>query len=189
MKVGLLADTHMPGSISKLWPQVYDAFTGVDHILHAGDLHTLEVVDELGKLAPTIVSRGNGDAGIVDARIEETWTLEWEGVRVAMIHHFPTPGKKPAEGIEAKIERLFDQGRPNVIIFGHTHAESIQLHNDVLLINPGSPTLPQNQTTRMGTVGMLEIYAGEVTASLYQITEEGLKSHQEYAPVIRPRTD
>ena len=189
MKVGLLADTHMPGSIRELWPQVYDAFEGVDHILHAGDLHTLEVVDELGKLAPTRVSRGNGDAGIIDTRIEDTWIMEWEGVRLAMIHHFPTPGKKPEATIEAKIERLFDRARPDVIVYGHTHDEAIHVHRDVLLINPGSPTLPQNQSTRMGTIGMLDIAEGEVTASLFQITEGGLNEHPGFAPVVRPRVD
>ena len=187
MKVGLLADTHMPGSMQDLWPQVFDAFADVDHILHAGDLHTLEVVDELGKLAPTIVSRGNGDVGIVDDRVEDTWILEWEGVRLAMLHHFPTPGKKPAAIIEAKIERLFDRNRPNVIIYGHTHDELIHLHDDVLLVNPGPPTLPQNQTTRMGTIGLLDLSEGSVTASLFQITEAGIAEHPTYPPVIRPR--
>ncbi len=185
MKIGLLADTHMPGSIRELWPQVYDAFSGVDHILHAGDLHTLEVIDELGKLAPTIVSRGNGDAGIIDERIEDTWIMEWEGIRLAMIHHFPTPGKKPAEIIEAKIDRLFDRDRPDVIVYGHTHDESIHLHGDVLLVNPGSPTLPKNQSTRRGTIGLLDIEAGHVTASLFQITEGGIADHPVYTPVVR----
>ena len=64
MRIGLISDTHMPGSIEKLWPQVFNLFQDVDCILHAGDLHTLDIVDELSELAPTYVSRGNGDAGL-----------------------------------------------------------------------------------------------------------------------------
>lgn len=48
MKIGLIADTHMPGSIDVLWPQVARAFEGVELILHAGDLHTLDIV-EIGR--------------------------------------------------------------------------------------------------------------------------------------------
>ena len=61
LRVGLIADTHMPGTIATLWPQVYDAFRGTDLILHAGDLHVADVIDELETLAPTFVCCGNGD--------------------------------------------------------------------------------------------------------------------------------
>ena len=66
MKIGLIADTHMPGTLADLWPQASRAFEGVDAILHAGDLHTLEIVEHLSDIAPTYVSRGNGDLDIVD---------------------------------------------------------------------------------------------------------------------------
>ena len=54
----------MPGSIEALWPQAYDAFREVDAILHAGDLHTLDVVDELNQLAPTYVARAMETMGL-----------------------------------------------------------------------------------------------------------------------------
>ena len=47
MRIGLIADTHMPGSLEDLWPQALHALNDVDCILHAGDLHTLDIVDEL----------------------------------------------------------------------------------------------------------------------------------------------
>ena len=37
-KIGLIADTHVPGTIKTLWPQIVEAFSDCDHILHAGDL-------------------------------------------------------------------------------------------------------------------------------------------------------
>jgi len=66
MRIGLIADTHMPGSIEALWPQAYDAFREVDAILHAGDLHTLDVVDELNQLASSISSRRLMSPGVME---------------------------------------------------------------------------------------------------------------------------
>src|SRR5207248_10553459 len=59
--IGLLADTHVPEAGSDLPTEVYQALAGCQRILHCGDLHTLDVVDRLDRLAPTLVSRGNGD--------------------------------------------------------------------------------------------------------------------------------
>jgi hypothetical protein len=40
MRIGLIADTHLPSSIREPWPEVVSAFRGVDLILHAGDIVT-----------------------------------------------------------------------------------------------------------------------------------------------------
>src|SRR5690349_5027559 len=61
--IGLISDTHIPEAAPDIWPQVYEAFKRVDLILHAGDLHVIEVVDRLERLAPIYVARGNGDDG------------------------------------------------------------------------------------------------------------------------------
>ncbi|MFT4633906.1 MAG: putative phosphoesterase [Candidatus Azotimanducaceae bacterium] len=186
MKVGLIADTHMPGSIESLWPQVTAAFSDVDVILHAGDLHTLDVVDELCRLAPTYVAMGNGDVGIVDDRLQETWLLDLAGVKVGMIHHFPSPARKSPEVIAKRVDRHFEE-RPDIVIFGHTHFEGIYQVNDMLYVNPGSPTLPRNQSLRMGTIGEMEISDSEITIIIHQITEAGLDPHGEIEHLTLPR--
>ncbi len=168
----------MPGSLDVLWPAATDAFKDVDYILHAGDLHTLEVVDALNSLAPTYVAIGNGDVGIVDDRLQETWLLDFDGVQVGMVHHFPSPVRKSAEVISKRAEKHF-LTQPDVLIFGHTHFEGVYQVNDMLCINPGSPTLPRNQSIRMGTIGYLDIHDHQVTASIHQITEAGIEPHAE----------
>jgi putative phosphoesterase len=178
IKLGLIADTHMPGSMETLWPQVTKAFDGADAILHAGDLHTLEVVDELCRIAPTYVSIGNGDVGIEDERLKDTWSLEFGGVKVGMIHHFPSPVRKSPEVINKKVARHFPEG-PEIVVFGHTHFEGVYALDDLLCINPGSPTLPRNQSLRMGTIGELLITPDEITVCIHQITEQGLDPHGE----------
>ena len=51
-KIGLISDTHIPEACDALWPQVYEAFRGVDLIFHGGDIHDLSLLDELEKIAP-----------------------------------------------------------------------------------------------------------------------------------------
>ena len=60
-RVGLIADTHIPEASRDLPDDACDALAGCDQILHCGDLHTIEVVDQVECLAPTIARRGNGD--------------------------------------------------------------------------------------------------------------------------------
>lgn len=172
----------MPGSIRELWPQVFDAFEGSDCILHAGDLHTLEIVDKLSEIAPTFVAAGNGDVGLVDDRLQDTWLIERGSIQIGMIHRFPSPERKSADHLERYVTRHFGDAIPQVMIFGHTHMECIHHVNDLLCVNPGSPTLPQNQSLRLGTIGTLEIDEEALTVSILQITEAGVTSHAQIEP-------
>ena len=47
LKIGLISDTHLPEAGRALWPQVFDAFAGVDMIFHGGDVHEFWVLDQL----------------------------------------------------------------------------------------------------------------------------------------------
>ena len=175
IRIGLLADTHMPGSRERLWPQLEAAFAGVDAILHAGDLHTGDVIDTLGSIAPTWVARGNGDMDVEHPRLRDEWLLEFGGVRVGMVHEFPHPGRASDAKVAKRLQRHFPAQRPQVIVFGHTHHESIHAREDILYINPGSPMLPRNQSTRLGTIALLTIRGGAVTAQLHQLTDSGTR--------------
>ncbi len=61
LRIGLVSDTHIPEAGRELPPQIYEAFAKVDLILHAGDMHIIEVLDWLESLAPVVAARGNGD--------------------------------------------------------------------------------------------------------------------------------
>lgn len=182
MKIGLIADTHMPGSIRELWPQVFSVFDGCDGILHAGDLHTLEIVDRLQEIAPVWVSSGNGDVGLVDDRLRDTWMLEFGELRIGMIHRFPSPVRKSGQQLADYTARHFGDPAPHVVIYGHTHLESIHHVDDLVCINPGSPTLPQNQSLRPGTIGTLEIDGAGLTATILQLTDHGIEAHPSIEP-------
>ena len=174
LRVGLIADTHMPGTIASLWPQVHAGFQGVDCILHAGDLHVAAVIDELETLAPTFVCTGNGDLDVVHDKLQEQWLGELAGVRVGMVHKFPTPRRADDERLLRKLDRVFGEHLPSVVVYGHTHLAEVHASGGRLYINPGSPTLPNNQSTRHGTIGFMDIEDNSIRVSLQQITENGL---------------
>lgn len=172
MRIGLISDTHI-SKRGELWRQAFDAFDGVDVILHAGDVWSPVLLDELEEIAPVRVARGNGDLGQDDARLEETCVMSFDGTTVAMLHDFPTPEHRPADLILERVRQRFPGVSPDVVVYGHTHIEAIDDVNGLLCVNPGSPTLPRNKSLRLGTIGFLDLVGGVVGAELWQLTESG----------------
>lgn len=181
MLIGLISDTHVPEAGPDLWPQVYERLRAVDVILHAGDLHTLDVVDWLERLAPVYVARGNGDNGsggrslvAEDPRLREAWALEFEGFKVGLTHDLALPEWPPHRTIHTLMAYHF--GAPqHIVVHGDTHVASVQALRGVLCINPGSPVYPRNLDVRLGTLGFLEIHAGRARAWLEQLEADGTR--------------
>ena len=181
MRIGLISDTHIPESRAELWPQAFDAFAGVDAILHAGDIHELWLLDELARVAPLWAARGNGEDGSGGRPrqpdhplLREAWTLEFGGVSVGLVHDMPVPEMPPHLTVERAMERYFGRTDLDVVVYGHSHVEAVDQVGGVLCVNPGSPTLPRNLATRLGTIGFLEIANGTPRASIWQLTEHGI---------------
>ena len=182
VRVGLISDTHIPEAREELWPQVFAAFSQVDLILHAGDIHDISVIDALNQVAPIYVARGNGDDGSGgrdvqpdDERLRDVWTIELEGVTVGLTHCVPIPEIPPSLTLERAMQRLFPERRPQVLIYGDTHVESVDQIGEMLCINPGSPTYPHNLNTQLGTIGFLDIEAGQPSATIWQLVEDGIE--------------
>ena len=55
MLIGLISDTHIPDRAREIPQKVFETFDNVDLILHAGDLTSPKVIEELEKIAPQIV--------------------------------------------------------------------------------------------------------------------------------------
>lgn len=182
MRIGLISDTHIPEARHSLWSQAYVAFEGVDLILHGGDMHDLSVIDELEKVAPIHVARGDGDDGgggrpvqPEDPRVKEVWTLDLGGLVVGLTHALPIPEMPPSITVARALDRLFPERRPDVVVYGDSHVEAIDTFDGVLCVNPGSPTYPHNYDTDLGTIGFLEIEGGVPRASIWRLTESGIE--------------
>jgi uncharacterized protein len=185
LRIGLISDTHIPEARAELWPQVFDVFTGVDAILHGGDIHELFVLDQLSEVAPLWSARGNGEDGSggrgvapVDPRLRYSWRLDLGGVHVGLTHDVPWPELPPNLTVERWKQRRFGTQDIDVLVFGDSHVEGIHRVGPTLCVNPGSPTYPRNLNTQLGTIGFVHITAGGagtavVTAELWQLTEGG----------------
>jgi putative phosphoesterase len=126
MKVGILSDTH-----GLMRPELFEALDGVEHILHAGDIGSLDILAELEALAPVTAVWGNTDGWDVRGRVPEVAEVELGGVRVVVIHGHQLGTPTPA----ALAARYPDAG---LIVFGHTHQPLIDPVGTVLTVNPGS---------------------------------------------------
>ena len=169
----------MPGTIENLWDQVHEAFEGVDCILHAGDLHVAAVIEELETIAPTFVCMGNGDMDVVHPRLKETWTGAFADLKIGMVHQFPTPRRGNSSRLEKKLTKHFDDYDPHIVVYGHTHLAELHTLENRLYINPGSATLPNNQSTRMGTLGCLEVAQNSAQVVLWQLSDNGVHPIEE----------
>ncbi len=181
MRIGLISDTHVPVAQKELWPQIYEALRGVDLIMHGGDLMVPEVIDWLEDVAPVMAVQGNGDyTGFErsippeDPRLSEAkvLTLDVAGgrqLRIGLVHDFQLPEAPPLRTVEGQMQHHFG-GPVNVIVRGSTHRAEVTTVNGVLIVNPGSPTFPNHMSTRLGTVGFLDIDdSGRVQPTILQL--------------------
>ncbi len=165
MLIGLLSDTHVPDTGQHLPEVVRQVFQGVDLILHAGDIYARTVLDELEQIAPVLAARGDDD-WIQDPRIKEAHLLSLGGLQVGLVHRFHDfylYWNRLHEGVG----RLFG-GPVQVVVFGDTHTSLVRELDGVLLVNPGSATLPQYRH-QLGSVGLLRIEGGKAQAQLVEL--------------------
>jgi uncharacterized protein len=152
--VVVLADTHAPRRWRRCPPAVAQHLRGADLILHAGDVCTADVLDELSAYAPVRAVRGNNDGTDVAAwGAPETLELDLAGLAVAMVHD---SGK--AAGRCARLRRLFPAA--HLVVFGHSHIPLNQAADGIRIFNPGSPTDRRRQPH--GTFGLLHIDDGRL---------------------------
>ena len=168
-KIGLISDTHIPRNADAIPPQVKTALAGVDRILHGGDIYIAKVLDELEVIAPVLAVRGNGEADpSEDPRVKDSHRLAVEGLVVGVTHHLDYPESPWMRSFEKTMDVEFG-GPVDVIVFGSSHNPMIETYKGVLLVNPGSPTLPMG-CHGLGTVGVLEIDQGKAEARIIDLT-------------------
>ncbi len=164
MRIGLLGDTHLPSLVrclDELGPQVADVLRGVDLILHAGDVSAPSVIEWCAQFAPVLVAEGNNDL-FEDPRMARHQFVEVDGWRIGMTHELRPESRPIAEIVASSL----GGEAVDILIGGDTHVERLEFREQVLLINPGSPILPHHLSTRLGSIGILEITRGRVEAEI-----------------------
>jgi hypothetical protein len=73
-----------------------------------------------------------------------------------MVHDVLDPDEYPKWPLSRTMENVFRR-TDDLIVCGHSHVESIKRYDNVLVINPGSPTFPHNYSAQPGTVAVLTL--------------------------------
>ena len=168
MLIGLISDTHIPQAAPCLPSQVKEIFRDVDLILHAGDVYTAAVLDELECLAPVLAAEGDDDYPEVmrDGRVKLSHTLTAENLTIHLTHigawGWPFDGKVQHSA------RHHQKELHDIVVFGHTHQAVIEKKGDILRVNPGSPTFPDYRR-KLGTVALLSINSGKAEARIVHL--------------------
>ena len=171
MRIGLIADTHIPETARDLPVQINEIFRDIDLILHAGDIYIPSVLDELEHIAPVLAARGDDDTGEIlkDKRVKWKHILNLEGHTLWLVHEmFYERMIRPWPRNSASLKS--GNVLPGIVIFGHDHCTIIQRRNGVLYINPGSPTF-LNYRPGLGTLAILTIEPGKADAEIITLDE------------------
>ena len=123
MLVGLIADTH-----GLVRPEAIAALSGVDLILHGGDVGGPGVIARLAQIAPVQAVIGNTDSP--DDGLPAAIDCTLEGIRIHVSHGHELGSPTP--------ERLVAQYSAEVIVYGHTHRCLLQEIATTIVVNPGA---------------------------------------------------
>jgi putative phosphoesterase len=121
MLIGVISDTH-----GLMRPEALTALRGVEHILHAGDVGDIEVLDALREIAPVTAIRGNVDVSGACARLPATDVVELGDKLFYLVHSVHDLDINPvAAGVA-------------MVVSGHSHKASVEVRGGVVFFNPGS---------------------------------------------------
>ena len=147
-RIGVVADTHCPEFNDRLPNRLLEVLSGVDLILHAGDVTGPETIAALERIAPVEAVRGDHDAGLPSLPLVRELTIE--GRRIIILHGnrsrwLEEPQTlawtlslgyyRPHGGLASALRRRFPDA--DVVVFGHTHRALFDHSRPPLLFNPG----------------------------------------------------
>lgn len=156
MRLAIVSDTHLPRGGRTLPERCVAELRAADIILHAGDIATVEVLEELEALGPPVHAvLGNVDEPALAARgVPAERIVEAGGARIAMLHD-----AGPAAGRLERPRARFPGA--DAVVFGHSHIPLHERSGDFQIFNPGSPTDRRRRPHH--TMGVARVEAGRVT--------------------------
>jgi len=126
--VGVLSDTH-----GVLADDVIQALSGVQAIVHAGDVVDEDDLEVLGAIAPVTAVGGNCDRHGRTSWLPRVANVEIGGVRFLVCHSLPD--------LLARLDPV--SAGASVVVSGHTHRARVEMRHGVLHVNPGSASEPR----------------------------------------------
>ncbi len=149
--IGVISDTH-----GLLRPEATDQLTGVDHIIHAGDIGSPDIIPSLEKIAPVTAIKGNIDQAAWATSFADNETLAIAGHKIYILHNRNDLNGDPgATGFD-------------IVISGHSHKPSIETIDGILFLNPGSAG-PRRFTLPIA-LAFLELTDGSIMPRIHMIS-------------------
>jgi putative phosphoesterase len=121
MLIGVISDTH-----GLMRPEALAALRGVEHILHAGDVGDIAVLERLREIAPVTAIRGNVDVSGACAELPATDVVELGDKLFYLVHSVHDLDINPVSAGVA------------MVVSGHSHKASVQVRDGVVFFNPWS---------------------------------------------------
>ena len=158
MKIGVISDTHSLPIPKKL----FEEFSKVDLIIHAGDLCDADTFKSLTKLADVKAVQGNMCDSILKKKLPLKEYFECEGMYIGVYH-----GHGANRDALTNAKEQFKGMPVDIIIFGHSHQAFNKTVDGVLYFNPGSP----NDVIKASffSYGLIEIHHGKIKAEIVKI--------------------
>jgi putative phosphoesterase len=132
--IAILADTHIPKGRRRLPERCIEIVACAEALIHAGDLTSVSVLDELRALCPTVHAvHGNVDEPALQRSLPTQLEFELGGRTIAVTHD-----AGPAKGRLARMRSRFPSA--DAVVFAHSHLPLHEEEGDFQIFNPGSPT-------------------------------------------------
>ena len=121
LHVGIISDTH-----GLLRAEAVRELSGVDYMLHAGDVGDPAILERLREIAPLTAIRGNVDVSGACGQLPPTEVVELGGCLFYLVHAIQDIDIVPAAaGVK-------------VVVYGHSHKPEVRERDGVTYLNPGS---------------------------------------------------
>lgn len=147
MRIAVVSDTH--GNNKDIIEKLSE-IKKPDMLLHLGDYVADGVIISKALGLESIIVRGNGD--YLYTQYDEDKLIELKGKKLFLTH-----GHK--YNLQSGITNLYYRGLElgaDIVLFGHIHVPIIEKIENMIIMNPGSPSLPRN-ASRIKTFGLIEI--------------------------------
>ncbi|MEG0051605.1 MAG: phosphodiesterase [Terrisporobacter sp.] len=165
MKIGIMSDTH--GSLIYL-EKALDTLSECDILLHAGDVlyhgprndlpegyNPKGVINKINELDNILIARGNCDADVdqmvINHPIQAPYVLSQFGETRILTNHGYIDSK------EETIKKAKSMGA-DILILGHTHVKELYIDENLIVINPGSTSIPKDGSHSVAIIDIVETH-------------------------------
>ncbi len=164
MKIGVLSDTH--GSLL-YFEKALECLSDCDVLLHAGDVlyhgprndlpldyNPKGLIEKINNLDNILIARGNCDADVdqmvIKHPIQGPYVLSQFGEVRILVNHGYINSK------EETIKNAKSMGA-SILVLGHTHIKELFVDDNLIVLNPGSTSIPKDGIHSVATIEIIEI--------------------------------